>query len=238
MTTGNNTQDQKIHFDSASVEYDRALFTPAAGAINRRFRTICRLLDSAIPLGDNILEIGAGTGIFTREIDNMQLRFFTSGDISLNMMRKAQKRCTDRVKFVQFGAEHLPFPDNTFDTIFSFACIHHIRDIDSMFKECHRVLKKNGSLLAMEPNPLFPLNALIGLTCNHERGMLTSWPEKLISAASHQNLFCKKMYYGAFFPGKPLTLEPVYRIVEPVLEKIPVIRNFSIFVFYQFTKRE
>jgi len=45
----------------------------------------------------------------------------------------------------------LPFPDNSFDTIFATEVFEHIHDLDNSLIEINRVLKKNGHLFFTVP---------------------------------------------------------------------------------------
>lgn len=57
--------------------------------------------------------------------------------------------------YFAFGdATKLPFPDTTFDIVYSNEFVSHVKDIDETLMEQLRVLKKNGILLIMDSNPL------------------------------------------------------------------------------------
>src|SRR5207302_723944 len=43
----------------------------------------------------------------------------------------------------------LPFPDNSFDIVFSHGVLHHIPDVRTAQREIARVLRPNGKLIAM-----------------------------------------------------------------------------------------
>ena len=58
--------------------------------------------------------------------------------------------------FVFGDATKLPFPDTTFDIVYSNEFVSHVRDIDETLWEQIRVLKRGGILLIMDANPLNP----------------------------------------------------------------------------------
>jgi SAM-dependent methyltransferase len=53
-------------------------------------------------------------------------------------------------------AEHLPYPDNTFDTILSHEVIEHIPNDRAAAREMARVLKPGGRLVLFCPNRWYP----------------------------------------------------------------------------------
>ncbi len=107
-----------------------------------------RLIDSI--LGEkfyNILEIGCGTGTYTRllceEYENARI---TAVDISLEMVEKARKRLKDRPPcFVVADAEHLEL-DQKFDLITSNASLQWLEHPDGTFSRLARSLSDNGVL--------------------------------------------------------------------------------------------
>jgi SAM-dependent methyltransferase len=54
-----------------------------------------------------------------------------------------------RYKFVESAAESLPFPDNSFDVVYSQAVLEHVTDVSLTWKESLRVTKKNGVVTHM-----------------------------------------------------------------------------------------
>lgn len=51
--------------------------------------------------------------------------------------------------FVAANAEELPFPDESFDHIYSFGVIHHAPAPEKIAREIHRVLRKGGTFTVM-----------------------------------------------------------------------------------------
>ena len=64
---------------------------------------------------------------------------------------------SDRCHFIVGDAEHTEFEDESFDCIVCMGVLHHL-NLDAAYKEIHRILKKDGIVLADEAlanNPFF-----------------------------------------------------------------------------------
>jgi SAM-dependent methyltransferase len=51
--------------------------------------------------------------------------------------------------FIHYGGDVLPFPNGEFDTVYTFDVFHHVIDPGFSLRECLRVLKPGGTLLAV-----------------------------------------------------------------------------------------
>jgi demethylmenaquinone methyltransferase/2-methoxy-6-polyprenyl-1,4-benzoquinol methylase len=76
-------------------------------------------------------------------------------DVSHSMLQAGlsaiEKRSLDgRVQLIQGRAEHLPFPDETFDTVVFTYLLRYVQDPDATIRELSRVLKPGGELLSLE----------------------------------------------------------------------------------------
>lgn len=96
--------------------------------------------------GDNLLDIGCGNGRLSDMFENKNIRY-TGVDFSKELIEIAKKERGKNKRFIQANALKLPFKDNSFDTVFSIAVLHHIPSKENRKKflsEAHRVLKPNG----------------------------------------------------------------------------------------------
>jgi demethylmenaquinone methyltransferase/2-methoxy-6-polyprenyl-1,4-benzoquinol methylase len=76
-------------------------------------------------------------------------------DVSHSMLQAGlsaiKKRSLDgRIQLTQGRAEHLPFPDETFDTVVFTYLLRYVQDPDATIRELSRVLKPGGELLSLE----------------------------------------------------------------------------------------
>src|SRR4030042_961600 len=61
-----------------------------------------------------------------------------------------KKNLDGRVQLVQGRAEHLPFPDETFDTVVFTYLLRYVKDPAATIRELSRVLKSGGQLVSLE----------------------------------------------------------------------------------------
>jgi len=94
--------------------------------------------------GEKILDLGCGDGQLTSRLASTGANV-TGVDASAAMVEAARARGVDAVVG---NAEQLPFPNATFDAVFSNAALHWVRDQDAMLAEVHRVLKPGGRFVA------------------------------------------------------------------------------------------
>jgi ubiquinone/menaquinone biosynthesis C-methylase UbiE len=96
--------------------------------------------------GFRVLEIGVGMGADYLEWLKAGARA-TGVDLSPASLERARRRC-DLAGYQSdlrvADAEHLPFPDNTFDVLYSYGVMHHSPDPAQCLREAWRVLKPGG----------------------------------------------------------------------------------------------
>ncbi|MEM6830727.1 MAG: methyltransferase domain-containing protein [Bacteroidota bacterium] len=120
-------------------------------------RTMSDLLhyDSIWDKQSNVLEVGCGVGAQTGIIStkNPETKF-TSIDLSESSLTKAQKAIhtlgVKNVTFRQADVYDLPFDDDSFDHVFVCFVLEHLSNPVKALLEMKRVLKKGGTLTAIE----------------------------------------------------------------------------------------
>ncbi|MBL1419261.1 MAG: methyltransferase domain-containing protein [Alphaproteobacteria bacterium] len=98
-----------------------------------------------------IIDIGCGTGILTRQLQAAMPEANIQGcDINADMISKA-KQSSSGIKFFENIAEDLPFDDDQFNLITVGQAVHWF-DRPKFYPEMMRVLKKGGVLALIENN--------------------------------------------------------------------------------------
>ncbi|HET6460294.1 MAG TPA: class I SAM-dependent methyltransferase [Syntrophales bacterium] len=102
-------------------------------------------------LSPNILEVGCGMGtdalMFARE--GFKVTGLDITPAHLVLAEKLFNLYYARGTFLEGNAEALPFPDNTFDCVYSFGVLHHTPDTGKAINEIRRVLVPQGRAVIM-----------------------------------------------------------------------------------------
>ena len=117
-----------------------------------------KVIPSVLPetKGETILDIGCGFGTLTMELAKnnpesqvygIDLHDSLTGQAEMN----AEVLGLPNVEFRTGSAYALPFEKNSIDAVTCFLMLHHLEDIKFALFEIKRVLKKGGSLTAVEP---------------------------------------------------------------------------------------
>lgn len=108
---------------------------------------------SGYSLGDQVLEVGAGSGAATGELRRRAARV-TSLEYDFPSVRRPAARFQGgNGAFLQGDVATLPFPDRTFSSVVAILVLHHLHSReqqDRAFSEIHRVLKPAGVFLGFE----------------------------------------------------------------------------------------
>ena len=100
------------------------------------------------PFRSSVLDLGCGTGWFTRKFADLgRVEALAGVDLSAGMLEQARESGPDGISWIVADAEHLPLPDDSVDLIFSNLMIQWCDDPRSVLRECLRVLRSGGSLM-------------------------------------------------------------------------------------------
>ncbi len=133
----------------------------------------------------NTLEIGAGTGLNFKHFEKARHVYAIEPDPY--MVKQALRRMESQIILARAEAEHLPFPDNMFDTVVSTLTFCTIGDPLAAAAEIRRVLKPDGCfffaehpiadkpLMARAEKAMTPLWRRIAGGCSLDRDILSSF---------------------------------------------------------------
>lgn len=160
------------------------------------------------------LDVGCGTGFssahFPSSIDLIGLDF-SYRNLILNPLKKS----------VQGSAYNLPFTSRSFDLVYGWDFLHHLKNPEICVSEMARVTKKY--LILFEPNKYNPVQFLYGLLNKNERGTLKFDKQKLLQfldSIQFQLISCESV--GWVFAGA----SPIFSL--PLSKHLPFSHKFGI----------
>ena len=142
-------------FDSWTEKYDSWFETPVGQYVKKYESAV--LLELLNPqVGEQILDVGCGTGVFTQTILDRGATV-TGMDLSVPMVTKGSYLLRN-MSFSGICGDMcaLPFKDNSFEKVFSMTAIEFVAEADRAIAELNRVTKKGGCVVLTTLNRLSP----------------------------------------------------------------------------------
>ena len=102
--------------------------------------------------GRCVLDMGCGVGMYTAAFLRETPHVF-GVEIEHERALGARERTAG---VVQSPGERLPFPDDTFDVVFSHEVLEHVADDQACAVEMLRVTRPGGRIVVFAPNRLYP----------------------------------------------------------------------------------
>ena len=129
----------KADYNDIAKTYDR--YRSFAGDQTRQMVEL-----GGIRAGTRVLDLGCGTGNVATRLLAMVDVDITGIDASIGMLKLAREKSLE-VICSNVDNRVLPFRDSVFNIVIGVYVIHHIRNIESLFTECYRVLRGGALLL-------------------------------------------------------------------------------------------
>jgi SAM-dependent methyltransferase len=145
------------------IQHGRFLAQHGAGEIwnwespagKLRWARRVKMLSSHLGPGMTVLELGCGTGTFTRELARSGANIIAI-DVSPELLEIARANYSaPNVQFQTENAYALSYPDAAFDSVVGSSVLHHL-EVEEALRNIYRVLKPGGTIFFTEPNMLNP----------------------------------------------------------------------------------
>ena len=216
-------KSQDVHFDEIAEEYDSSI---PAHVIEHLTARRVGLVESLMPSG-RVLDVGCGTGRF---LNALPARYDRTGiDVSAKMLDYAREK---GLRVEKASGEELPFDDDSFDLVATFAVLHHLIDPDvvrASLREMVRVTRPNGVVIVWDHNPLNPYWRFLMAKSPQDQGDERLVPAKLIvdtlKGSPTKTVSLRRMTFTPDFTP-PGALSSAAKL-ERILERIPVINLFA-----------
>lgn len=100
-----------------------------------------------LPAGARVLEVGAGTGEQSAALTRAGF------DVAAIDVDTSNYRDARVFEVTNYDGRTIPFPDRSFDVVYSSNVLEHVEDIDTLEREFVRVLRPDGFCLHLVPTP-------------------------------------------------------------------------------------
>ena len=232
------------------IEHGKYLVATGAGEVwnwespagRNRWKRRVAMLSSLLKDGDRVLELGCGTGYFTKELAKLKIQI-TAIDISPELLDHARQEVTSgNVTFETQNAYQMGYKDNLFDAVVGSSVLHHL-EIQKAVYEIYRVLRPGGYIAFTEPNMMNPQIALQKnipwlkrrLGDSPDETAFFSWRiRNLLRAAGFKNVAV--IPFDFLHPAVPARLIPAVSALGELAEKIPIVKEIAGSISIQATK--
>tara|TARA_B100000579_G_C22789304_1_gene833589 strand:- start:429 stop:1172 length:744 start_codon:yes stop_codon:yes gene_type:complete len=146
-----NIRERKFHNDlhASGQERSQNKFYKALYHLYSDFINILQVKTKSA----EVLDYGCGIGNFAEQISAFKPKKIIAIDISEEAIKKAKNRkqiYNNKIDYRVDNCEKLSLDKNSFDLVYGSGILHHL-NLDKSLNEINRVLKKNGTLIFVEP---------------------------------------------------------------------------------------
>ncbi|MBI4178666.1 class I SAM-dependent methyltransferase [bacterium] len=216
---------------------------PRAAAANNFLRIFDRAIRHSYSIlgdirGKKILEIGCGTGRqavwFARRGAEV-----TAVDISEEALKSLRNQAAAEnlpgIQILQMDAEHLQFPNDSFDVVYVNSVMMHLRHA-AAFREFARVTKRGGQVVILEPMADNPVLILYRMAVSRWTPLRATFvtTRALDEARAHFSTLSRREFYFLALLAFPLgklfhvwtPLDWISRIDDAILRILPGLGRF------------
>src|SRR2546426_5687784 len=223
------------------IQHGRFLAEHGAGEIwnwespagKLRWARRVKMLSKHLGPGMTVLELGCGTGYFTRELARSGAQVVAI-DVSPELLEIAKANCSaPNVRYEIQNAYELSYPDSVFDSVVGSSVLHHL-EIEEGLRQIYRVLKSGGTICFTEPNMLNPQIAIQKNVPWVKRRLGDSPDETAFFRRPLRRLLERTGYrdirvdpFDFLHPKTPASLIKGVGMLGGFLENLPVVSEFA-----------
>jgi ubiquinone/menaquinone biosynthesis C-methylase UbiE len=157
----------------------------------------------------SVLDVGCGTGRFLRSLPlnwvKVGIEYRPEAARIANLLRNEHT-------FIHQGvAEHMAFPNNTFDVVVSFQVLEHVSNVSKAIEEMFRVVRPGGIVYGTLPNKRHPREPHVGLLYPHR---LPMWLRRPYIDTFSRNLNRKSQEFNYLRNINYLTPQELIQILQ------------------------
>jgi ubiquinone/menaquinone biosynthesis C-methylase UbiE len=145
----------KKHKETVQKQFTKTADAFAKFAVRDSAEVLAEKVEFAKPQPQElVLDVACGPGAFVLAIAP-RVSFVMGIDLTPEMLRQARQFQAEKqianAAFARADADHLPFPDASFDLVSCQHAFHHITKPETVLLEMIRVTKPQGRLLVLDP---------------------------------------------------------------------------------------
>ncbi len=176
-----------------------------------------------------ILDVGCGTGLLANRLEKLGFRV-VGLEPSKGMLQEMKRMKRDTA--ICGTSESLPFKSDSFDLVLTIVTLHHIGDrrrIVQTLSEMVRVVKPEAKVLIWAHNPNNPYWPIFMRKLPWDQGVKRLIPLKeILEDLKREGVKKVEVHRKGFVPDFiPRVFLPAARLLELILEGMPIIQNFS-----------
>jgi SAM-dependent methyltransferase len=235
---------------SREIQHGRFLAEHGAGEIwnwetsagRIRWARRVKMLSSHLKPGMTVLELGCGTGSFTRELARSGADVVAI-DVSPELLEMAKANCSaPNVQYQIQNAYALSYSEGAFDSVVGSSVLHHL-EVEKALRGAYRVLKPGGTIYFTEPNMLNPQIAIQKnvpwikrkLGDSPDETAFFRWPlRRLLEKTGYRNIRIDP--FDFLHPQTPVALIGRVKAFGRFLENVPVISELAGSLYIRATK--
>jgi len=184
----------------------------------------------------SVLDIGCGTGRMSLRLAKIAKRVVgidTSGYSIKTFLDQAKKERLHNVSAFAMDFHDLP-NKKKFDYVLMVNVVHHIPDIDKTLAKIRRILRKNGTLVIYEFNPINLLYIpflvyykQVAIHVNREYFRSNIWAlRRILDRAGYSP---NSMFRHGFLPTILYNVSPLFLKLNTALNAVPMVNQFCAF---------
>ena len=191
------------------------------------------MLSNHLKPGMTVLELGCGTGYFTRELARSGADVVAI-DVSPELLEIAKANSSAaNVQYQIQNAYALSYSERVFDSVVGSSVLHHL-EIKEALRDIYRVLKPGGTIYFTEPNMLNPQIAIQKNIPWIKRKLGDSPDETAFFRRPLRGLLEKTGYHDVridpfdfLHPRTPVALIDRVDALGRFFENVPIISEFA-----------
>ena len=217
-----------FEYSSKYKEYKKAVI-----GNERSNHTFTKRLNTILSLGKGlngeIIDIGCGYGFRTIELSKAINGSVVGIDVDSTRIEEAEKFVRENgiqnCRFKVMDAESLEFGEGRFDVVVADEMIHHVRNLDKVISEMHRVLKNGGIAMISDHNKWSLASDLVRyfkFGKNKEKVFSAGEIKSCFQQAGFSDIMYKHILFTLPFYNLPKSVMRLNYFIEECIERTKV----------------